>query len=188
MSDINLGDLGPLAALVGTWEGARGSDTAPDEPDRLQTAVSRFHERTSFEPIGLADNHDQLMYGLRYSTMAWRIGENKSFHEEVGYWLWEPATRSVMKCFNIPRGISVIAGGTIEPGAGSFTMKAERGSTTFGILGNPYLEREFQMLSFEVTVTLDGDSYSYEEDTVLKIVGRDQLFHHTDENTLVRVY
>jgi len=37
-------------------------------------------------------------------------------------------------------------------------------------------------------VSVNGDgTWSYEQNTVLKIVGSDQLFHHTDRNTLHRI-
>ena len=39
----------------------------------------------------------------------------------------------------VPRGTVVIAGGTCEPDATSFTMTAELGSTNYGILENKYL-------------------------------------------------
>jgi hypothetical protein len=30
----------------------------------------------------------------------------KTYHEQVGYWLWEPATGTVIHTFTIPRGQS----------------------------------------------------------------------------------
>ena len=44
-------NLGPLGALVGTWEGDKGDDTAPS--DDRGTEKNRFRERMTFEPIGL---------------------------------------------------------------------------------------------------------------------------------------
>jgi len=32
-----------------------------------------------------------------------------------------------------------------------------------------------------------GDSWSYDEDTVLQVRGRAELFHHRDRNTLTRI-
>jgi len=37
-----------------------------------------------------------------------------------------------------------------------------------------------------VTIHTDG-TWSYDEDTVLQILGRDEPFHHTDRNTLHEV-
>ena len=80
-------ELGPLSTLAGTWEGTSGEDTAPSG-DR-QTRVSRYRERLVFTPTGRVDNHEQILYGLKYSTTAWRLGESDPYHEELGYWMWD---------------------------------------------------------------------------------------------------
>jgi hypothetical protein len=178
--------LGPLAALAGTWEGAEGIDIAPS--DARDVERNEFRERMSFEPIGAVENHEQVLHGLRYATTAWRLGEDDPFHEEVGYWLWDAGSKQVMRCFIVPRGVAVLAGGTVEPGASSFHLAATLGSTTYGILSNPFLDREFRTVRYELEVTLRSDgSLRYEEDTLLEMPGREEPFHHTDENTLRRV-
>lgn len=180
-------NLGPLTTLAGTWEGDKGDDTAPDD-DPTQTEINKFRERLVLTPFGKVDNHAQTLYGLRYSTMAWRLEEDCPFHEELGYWLWDPAENQVTKCFIIPRGVAVIAGGTVEPGAREFHLAAEVGSETYGICSNRFLDREFKTVRFELKVTIhDANSFSYEEDTQIKIKGQDNLFHHIDKNTLVKV-
>ncbi|MDE3243720.1 MAG: FABP family protein, partial [Nitrospirota bacterium] len=94
-------ELGPLAALAGIWEGQKGDDTAPS--DDRGTEQNKYRERITFEPIGSVNNHEQTLYGLRYATTAWRIGEETPFHEEVGYWLWDPKEKQVLRCFIVPR-------------------------------------------------------------------------------------
>ena len=42
-------------------------------------------------------------------------------------------------------------------------------------------------VEYTATITLGDDSWSYEEDSVLKMAGRDELLHHTDRNTLSKV-
>ena len=180
-------NLGPLATLAGVWEGDKGDDKAPDT-DRTQVAKSPFRERITLEPIGAVNNHEQQLYGLRHAKTAWRVGEEDAFHEEVGYWLWDADNRQVMRCFIVPRGVSVIAGGTAEPDAASFEMAAEVGSETYGICSNLFLEKEFRTVRYEVSIEIhDANSFSYAEDTVLQIKGQDELFHHRDKNTLCRV-
>lgn len=179
--------LGPLAPLAGIWEGDKGDDTAPDD-DRTGVERNLFRERLTLEPFGPVNNHEQEMFGLRYSTVAWRIGALDAFHEEVGYWLWEPATSTVLRCFLVPRGVSVIAGGKVEAHAKSFSLSAELGSRTFGICSNPFLDREFQTVRYDLTVTINGPgSFTYEEDTQLCIKNQAQIFHHRDRNTLTRI-
>src|SRR5436190_23274310 len=80
--------LGPLAALAGTWEGIKGDDTAP--ADDRGTERNQYRERITFVPISPVQNHEQTLYGLRYATTAWRIGEPDPFHEALGYWLGDP--------------------------------------------------------------------------------------------------
>jgi hypothetical protein len=93
-----------------------------------------------------------------------------------------------MRSFMIPRGVTVLAGGTAAPDARQFDLAADAGSETYGICSNRFLLREFQTVRFEMTVTIhDADSFSYDEDTQLLMKGRAELFHHRDRNTLYRV-
>ena len=88
----------------------------------------------------------------------------------------------------IPRGQIAMAAGKAAPDAKSFTLTAQRGSTEYGICSNPFLEHAFRTDSFTITVTIGDDgTWSYEEDTVMIIPGRDEPFHHTDVNFLHKV-
>lgn len=180
-------NLGPLAPLVGIWEGDKGDDVSPDD-DRVSVERNHYRERMRFEYIGVVNNHEQTLYGLRYATTAFRVGHPDAFHEELGYWLWDAKDKQVMRCFMVPRGVTVIAGGNCEPAAKTIKMSASRGSSTYGICSNVFLDREFQTVKYDLTLTFhDDNSFSYEEDTQLKIKGQDKIFHHTDKNRLVRV-
>ncbi|MBX3342204.1 MAG: FABP family protein, partial [Nitrospira sp.] len=111
-----------------------------------------------------------------------------AFHEETGYWLWDAAARQVLRCFIVPRGVTVLAGGTVEPDATSFQIAAVAGSDTYGICSNQFLDREFKTVRYELTMTMHGsDSFTYTEDTQLRMKGRSDLFHHTDTNRVTRV-
>ena len=179
-------ELGPLAPLVGIWEGDKGHDTAPDSS--RGTEINLFRERTTFEYIGRVDNHEQVLHGLRYATKAWRLGEADGFHEEVGYWLWDAAHKQVMRCFLVPRGVSLIAGGTAEADARVLHMEAKAGSETYGICSNLFLTQEFKTVRYSLKLTIhDQASYTYEEDTELKIKGQAAIFHHKDRNTMHRI-
>ena len=103
-------------------------------------------------------------------------------------WLWDAAEKQVLRCFLVPRGVTVLAGGTVEPHATSFQIAAEAGSDTYGICSNQFLDREFKTVRYELTLTMhDRDSFTYNEDTQLKMKGRSDLFHHTDTNRVTRV-
>ena len=186
MTDDIIKNLGPLAPLAGTWEGEKGDDTAPS--DDRGTETNKFREQIKFVPFRPENNHEQVLYGLRYSTTAWRLGEESPFHEELGYWLWDSKEKQVLRCFIVPRGITVLAGGTVEEDAKSFELSADVGSVTYGICSNQFLDREFKTVRYELKVTIHNDgSFSYEEDTQLKIKNQADLFHHIDKNTLKRV-
>jgi hypothetical protein len=186
MDDAQIAELGPLAPLAGLWEGEKGDDIAPS--DDRGTENNKYRERILFEVISPVQNHEQKLFGLRYHRTAWRLGEAAPFHEDLGYWLWDPAAKQVMRCFIVPRGVAVIAGGTVELSARTFTLTAESGSSSYGVCSNQFLDRNFKTLRFELTVTIhDGNSYSYAEDTQLQIPGQTEVFHHRDSNTLTRV-
>lgn len=186
MNEELIKNLGPLGPLAGVWEGDKGDDWAPDADPR-ETKISKFRERLTLEPFGPVNNHAQTLYGLKYSTTAWPLGEESAFHEELGYWLWDAAEKQVLRCFMVPRGVTVIAGGTVEPDAKEFELSAEAGSDTYGICSNLFLDREFKTVRYDLKITIhDANIFSYEEDTQIKIKGQDELFHHVDKNTLER--
>ena len=56
------------------------------------------------EPIDPQTNGPQLLYGLRYHIHINTAEEAITFHDQVGYWLWEPATGLIMQTIAIPRG------------------------------------------------------------------------------------
>ena len=179
-------EYGPLGKLIGFWEGKGGQDMAP-APDRGEKRTA-FRERIQFEAMGPVDNHEQRMWALRYSTVAWPEGKQDPFHEELGYWLWDPQRKMVIRSFLVPRGVTILAGGTANPDDMQFQMVAQSGDEVFGICSNPFLQEEFKTVEYRLSVNIhDTDSFTYEEDTVLRIKGQANPFHHTDSNTLYRV-
>ncbi len=186
MTDEIIKNLGPLAPLAGIWEGDKGDDTAPSKD--LGTKITPFRERFTFEPLGPVNNHQQALYGLRYNRTVWPSGESDPFHEDLGYFLWDGQAKQALRSFIVPRGVAVIAGGTVEPNARSFQLAADAGSETYGICSNQFLHKEFKTVRYELKITIhDDQSFSYEENTQLQIKGRKDLFHHIDKNTLKRI-
>jgi hypothetical protein len=180
-----LSNLGPLTALAGVWQGTGGADAHPDVDG---TERNTYVERYELQPIDRQTNGPQLFYGLRYHTHIVKPGEDETFHDQVGYWLWEPATHTVTLTLGIPRGQVLLAGGTAEPDATEFEVRAAVGSEVYGILSNPYLDQAFRTLSYRMTVTVNpDDTWSYDEEGVLAIPNRDEPFSHTDRNTLARI-
>ncbi len=180
-----LNNLGPLTPLAGIWEGTKGHD---EHPVAEGTERDVFVERYELQPIDRQTNGPQLFYGLRYHTHINRPGEAETFHDQVGYWLWEPAAEAVTLTLAIPRAQVLLASGPASPDASEFELKATLGSEVHGILSNPFLDRAFRTVSYRIHVTVNGDgTWSYEEEGVMFIPGRDEPFHHIDRNTLTRI-
>jgi hypothetical protein len=184
VSDAN--NLGPLAALVGAWEGDQGIDVSFNHA-KGESLSTPYYERRTYAPLGPVGNGTQELYGLDYRMESIRKGEDSPFHTEVGYWLWDAATSDVIACVVVPRGMSLIAGGKASADASKLSLTAERGSTTHGILANGYLDSKAQGCRFSLKLTISGDTLSYEQDTVLSMSVQDAEFHHTDVNTLKKV-
>jgi hypothetical protein len=179
-------ELGPLAALVGTWEGDQGLDVAYSHAKEM-IAETPYRERMTFSSFGPVDNGTQSLFGLDYRTAAWREGEEIPFHTEVGYWLWDAAAGQVMRCFMVPRGSTILAGGPATPNATTFTMQAEVGSETYGILSTPYLAKQARTVLYQVTMSLDDDgSLLYESTTTIEHARLPEVLLHVDRNRLRR--
>src|SRR5579875_420096 len=114
-SPDTLANLGPLRRLAGAWQSDKGVDINPK-----------------------ADG-PQLLYGLRYHIHINTPEEKITFHDQVGYWLWEPATGLIMQTIAIPRGQVVLAGGTAKPEDQRISVEARRGDTRFGICSTTFL-------------------------------------------------
>jgi hypothetical protein len=187
-SDVDpdaLANLGPLRRLAGSWEGRRGIDLNPkaEGPERRE-----YIERAVFEPIDPQANGPQLLYGLRYHLHINTEEEDITFHDQVGYWLWEPATGLVMQSLTIPRGQTVLASGIAAADADRLVVTAERGQTDYGICSTAFLEHAFRTDRYQLELTFNQDgSWSYVSDTTLIVRGRAEPFLHRDRNTLVKV-
>ena len=180
-----LANLGPLRPMAGVWEGVKGAD---EHPVVEGTEKDTFVEHYELQPIDRQTNGPQLFYGLRYHTHITKPGDPETFHDQVGYWLFEPAAQAVTLTLGIPRAQVLLASGPAGPDATDFELTANVGSEVHGILSNPFLDRAFRTLSYRIHVTINSDgTWSYEEEGVLKIPGRDELYSHTDRNTLTRI-
>jgi hypothetical protein len=180
-----LANLGPLTRLAGIWEGKKGVDLNPkaDGPERRA-----YFERIEMQPIDQQANGPQLLRGLRYHIHINTEEEDVTFHDQVGYWLWEPATGLVMQSLTIPRGQAALAGGEALADGSGLVVRARRGDTAYGIVSTPFLEHAFRTDSYELTITFNADgSWSYLSDTMLTVRGQAEPFRHRDRNTLFKV-
>lgn len=180
-----LNNLGPLRPMAGIWQGERGVDVKPKVQGPKTQA---FVERIELQPIDPQTNGPQLLYGLRYHTHITKPDQVKTYHEQVGYWLWEPATGTIIHTLTIPRGQVVMSSGQAQPDAKTFELTADHTNPNFGICSSPFLDYAFKTVEFRIQVTIHDDgTWGYAEDTVMMIKGQTEPFHHTDRNILRRV-
>ncbi len=180
-----LSNLGPLTGMAGIWEGIRGMDVKPKAAGPKKQA---YVERIELQPVDPQTNGPQLFYGLRYHTHITKPDQVKTYHDQVGYWLWEPATGNIIHTLTIPRGMITMASGKADAHAKQFELLAKEGDPSAGISSNPFLNYAFRTVEYRIQVTINDDqSWSYEQDTVMKIKDQIELFHHVDTNTLRKI-
>ncbi|MBV9842484.1 MAG: FABP family protein [Sphingomonadaceae bacterium] len=180
-----LANLGPLRRLAGRWEATKGVDINPkaEGPERRT-----FIERISFDAIDPQANGPQLLYGLRYHIHITTREEDITFHDQVGYWLWEPATGLVLQTLAIPRGQVALASGHAKPGDDSLVLTAARGQTDYGICSTAFLEYGFRTDAYRIRIDFEGDdAWRYDIQMTLTVHGRADPFDHHDQNRLHRV-
>lgn len=184
MSDVN---YGPLAPLIGTWEGNKGRDIAP-EPDGQEENL--YSETIIFEAIGGVKNAGvQTLAAVRYHQVVCRQSNGEVFHNETGYWIWDADHMTVMQSLTIPRGVCVLAGTAVDRVSycdteTDFEVQAKCDDASWGILQSPFMTEKAKTLQFNHRMTVKDDEFSYCQTMVLDIYGKS--FDHTDENTLRR--
>ena len=184
-SPDTLANLGPLRRLAGVWQSDKGVDINPkaDGPERRE-----FSEHIRMDPIDPQSNGPQLLYGLRYHIHINTEEEAITFHDQVGYWLCEPATGLIMQTLAIPRGQVLLARGMAKPDDRQIAVESWRGRTDYGICSTTFLEEAFRTDYYRIDITfLDADSWSYVTRTDLAIRGTTPPFDHRDTNTLRRI-
>lgn len=181
-------DYGPLASLIGTWEGDKGIDIAP-EPSGEES--SPYFETVVFEAGGdLTNANEQRLAIVPYRQIVSRKSTGGVFHHQVGYWCWDAKAGVIMQSLTIPRGFALLAGGQFAArdkyaGELTFEVKAAPGDADWGIVQSPFLRDKATTTAFSHKITVDGDNLDYAESTMLTIYGK--TFDHTDVNQLKRV-
>ena len=183
-----LANLGPLRALAGVWTSERGIDGIDVNPGPDGTRIQAYVDRLEMQPIDPQTNGPQLLYGLRYHQHVVKPGKVVTYHDQIGYWLWEPATGSLYQTLAIPRAQVALAYGEAKTDDREFELVAKRGSTVNGIASGPFLEEAFKTTHYRIKITVHQDGkWSYDETTILEIKGRTVPFEHTDTATLVKI-
>lgn len=178
-------DYGPLFQLIGMWRGDKGLDVAP-EPDGDDKHA--YYDEIEFTPAGAAENaEEQNLVCVKYHQLVRKRSNGRVFHDQIGHWIYEPASGMVVHSLSIPRAVAVLAGGSLQQSGDEtvFEVAATAGSESFGIVQSPFMLEKAKTTAFSMRLSIVGDELSYEETTSLDIYGRQ--VEHTDACKLQRV-
>jgi hypothetical protein len=176
-------DYGPIGAMVGTWTGDKGLDTSA-EPMGEEKVV--YRETIVFEAAGWVKNGgEQTLSVVRYHQSVNRVDTGEGFHDQVGYWTWDPATDVISQSLTIPRSEALLAGGKAAATDTALEVSATSGDPVWGISQSPFLTAKAKTVAYRHRTEILGDVLKYSQTTSLVIYGR--AFEHTDESVLRRV-
>src|SRR5450756_1086524 len=177
-------DYGPLVGLIGTWKSAPngGVDVAPGQAGskvgKGEPAVSPFYETITYTPAGGAVNaSEQHLAALYYRQQVFAKSDNKQFHDQTGYLIYDKKDQKVYDTFCIPRGVCVVAEGA--PGT-TMTLKTQ----SKGVAETQYMLKNASTEAFSVTFTLSGNTLKYDQKTDLQVYGKP--FSHTDSSSTLK--
>src|SRR5665213_707436 len=175
-------DYGPLVGLVGTWKSAPkgGVDVAPGQAGskvgKGKPAVTPYYETITYTPAGGAVNaSEQQLAALYYRQQVFAKSDNKQFHDQTGYLIYDKKGQKVYDSFCIPRGVCIVAEGA--PGA-TMTLKTQ----SKGVAETQFMLNNADTRAFSITFRLSGNTLRYEQETDLQVYGKP--FSHTDSDTL----
>ncbi len=175
-------DYGPLFGLIGTWKSAPdgGVDVAPGQAGskvgKGEPAVSPYYETITYSPAGGAVNaSEQHLAAVLYHQQVFAKSDNKQFHDQTGYLIYDEINQKVYDSFCIPRGVCVVAEGA--PGT-TMTLKTQ----SKGVAETQFMLNTDNTEAFSITFTLSGSTLKYEQTTDLQVYGKP--FSHTDSSTL----
>ncbi len=182
VDDVN---YGPLAELIGTWEGDNGMDISP-EPNGSED--SPYAETIVYDAGGSLKNaKTQTIAIVPYLQIVKRKSNGEIFHHQSGYLLYDAAEDLVMQSLVIPRGVCLLAGGTgkVSGDTTIIEVNSTAGKLDWGILQSPFMEKNAKTTAFTNRIEVKGDVMTYKESTMLDIYGK--TFDHGDSNVLKRI-
>jgi len=179
-------DYGPLKELIGCWKGDKGIDVAP-EPDGAEN--NPYYETITFTAIGDVSNAEsQVLVAVHYRQIVQRKSNDKVFHDETGYWMWDAKAGIVMHSLTIPRAVCVLAGGNYNgeknsDGSTVLEVSASLDDKDWQIIQSPFMQENARTTEFHHRIIVGNGKLSYSETTVVDIYGK--VFEHTDQNELM---
>ena len=139
--------------------------------------------RVRAQAIGTVENaEEQVLAAVRYWLEVRRKSNDKVFHNETGYYMWDAKKQQVMLDLTIPRAVSLVAGGSSKDGV--ISVRAALDDDDWPIAQSPFMQSKARTLEFVRTLSVVDDVLEYSQTTYLDIYGR--KFDHTDVNRLTR--
>ena len=184
MNAVDKTNYGPLNDLIGTWQGNKGNDIAP-EPEG--TEVNSYYDNIIFKGLGETENAESQLLSVVFYTQEVRRNTNDNMiHHETGYWLWEQGSDTVVHSLTIPRGMCVLASGCFEKTENEAVLNVSASITEqdWQIVQSPFMVKNAKMKSYVQQIKVSKDSLCYSQTMLLDIYGKE--FEHTDNNTLTR--
>ncbi len=183
-NDNDVVDYGPLGGLIGRWFGERGVDVAP-EPDGAEE--NPYYETIVITPAGTVTNAEsQTLAVLHYHQVVSRRSNDRVFHNQTGYWMWDAASGEVTQSLAIPRAVCALATGSSRRDGDStvLSVAARAEDAGWAIAQSPFMLDNARTVAYQLELHVHGDTLNYRQTTVLDIYG--STFEHTDQNALRR--
>jgi len=179
---INGVDYGPLALLIGEWKGNKGIDIAPESDGPGEN--NPFYEEILIEPVDEITNaNKQKLIVVRYHQKVYEKKNNKQSHDQLGYWMWDSVNKVLMQSITIPRGVTLLAGGTPKTTTNSLAVEVSAAiGEEWGIVQSPFMLNNAKTTSYTMKLRVDDNKMYYSQKSILEIY--DNVFEHTEENTL----
>jgi hypothetical protein len=175
-------DYGPLAQFIGTWKSVDsvGVDVAPGQTGsrvgKDGRAVSPFYETITFAPaLGVTNDSVQNLVAVAYHEAVFRRWNNRQFHDQIGYLIYDKQRQTVYNTFCLPRGVCVVAEG--KPG-NKMTLTA----MSKGIAESQFMLKNDKTIGFSITYDVFGNTLKFTEKTDLFVYGKP--FSHVDSDAL----
>ena len=111
---------------IGKISGCLGRSTRCGYQRRKQKGQKKILISSVTKPIQqmvkLMDRNSIMDYVI--TPILYNQAQFETFHDQVGYWLWEPETGNILLTGSIPRGQTFIAVGNAPADANEFTVKS----------------------------------------------------------------
>lgn len=176
----------PLALLIGDWKGDKGIDLAPKP---VEDENNPYFETLTFEAvdIDIENAGEEELIAIRYHQSVTEKESGDISHDETGYWIWNKNNNEIVLAFAIPRGVSVVAQGSIQKNENEIiiSVSANLDAANPGIVQSSFMNKNAKTTHFKRELKISGNTLSYSQVTTVEIYNK--TFSHEDTNELIRV-